>query len=221
MLPPKDEDSLIKRALKLTGCSLSLIAKNNKHVLPNNLMQNKGVIGQLLEVALGADTCNLDQPDFINLGIELKTIPVSSYGSPIESTYICYANLPPKETSWHNSRVQRKTAKILWIPYEGDKNIPLPSRQIGSPYLWEPNLVILNQMKNDWEEITELMMEGRYEELSAKKGKIIQLRPKAANSKTLIQVTNEQGEPIHTVPKGFYFRRSFTNHLFSKFYAQF
>lgn len=219
MVPPQNKKALIERASQLAGLTIANVCTQVNVQVAKNLRTNKGFVGQILEKFLGANAHNLDEPDFVHLGIELKSIPVDKRGVPLESTYICYANLPPQHSHWQQSRLQRKTAHVLWVPYEGDKLIPLPQRRVGMPYLWQPSIEDSESMQTDYEELTELMLQGRYAELDAKKGKVIQLRPKAANSKTLIKVTNEYGESILTVPKGFYFRKPFTAKILADHYA--
>lgn len=209
---------LLEAANELSGKTIKEVASAMHSFCPDDLKTHKGFVGQLFEKILEADAHNLDQPDFIELGIELKSIPVDIYAKPLESTFICYANLPPKDLNWSHSRLKRKISKVLWIPYEGDRSIPLPNKRIGSPFLWVPNKDVMSKLEKDWAEITELMLEGKYDKLNAKQGEFIQLRPKAATSKVLINVTNEVGGIIQTVPKGFYFRRTFTQSLFSEHY---
>lgn len=219
MHTPKNEAMLIERARALAGSTLAEVCHQVKQPLPDNLHTKKGFVGQLMELALGADAKNLDQPDFLHLGIELKTLPIDAKGSPLESTYICYANFPPTELHWQGSRVQRKTAKILWVPYLGDKNVALANRRIGQPFLWQPSVQVAEQLQTDYEELTDYMIKGLYSELDARKGKYIQLRPKAANGQTLITVFNEYGDPTQIVPKGFYFRSQFTKMILADVFA--
>jgi len=185
-----------------------------------SLHRAKGWIGQLIEKALGASANNLDQPDFNHLGIELKTLPLGALGQPSESTFVCVASIPNMDPDFEHSRVWRKMAKILWVPIENDPDIAVGSRRVGTPLLWSPSTPIKAQLQQDWEELIELITLGHFDALSAHKGQYLQIRPKAANAKTFIQVMDQDGRMIATVPKGFYLRPCFTQliiqeHFFS------
>ncbi len=219
IFPPATKDELLKRANTLAGKTLGELAKEGQDHVPLSLVHAKGWIGQLIERTLGANAANLDQPDFIHLGIELKTLPVTSMGHPCESTYICTASIPPIDPDWEHSRVWRKMAKILWIPIESNSEKPLLAQRIGTPILWSPTAEIAAQLRLDWEELTELLTLGHFEDLSAHRGKYLQIRPKAANAKTFIQVIDHQGNTISTVPKGFYLRPLLTKQIVQAHYA--
>lgn len=218
-LPPSSETELKQRAQALAGLTIGEVSSLVGETCPQLLKYAKGWLGQLIEKALGAQACNLDQPDFFNLGIELKTLPINAQGLPQESTYICHASIPTFERDFTNSRVWRKMAKMLWVPIESNKEKAVKDLRIGTPLLWSPADEIKAQLQEDWEELTELMILGHYEALSAHKGKYLQLRPKAANAKTFIQVFNHEGEQISLVPKGFYLRTLLTKRIIAENYV--
>ncbi len=220
ILPPLTEAELKARANAIAGKTLAMLAELHQEPVPPSQHHAKGWVGQLLEKVLGANAMNLDQPDFMNLGIELKTLPVNKMGQPCESTYICTAPIPNSDTDFESSRVWRKMAKMLWVPIEADKAKPLAQRRIGVPILWSPSSSIRNQLCQDWEEFMELITLGQFENLSAHKGKYLQIRPKAANAKTFIQVINQYGQTISIVPKGFYLRATLTQKIIQQNYAR-
>ena len=51
---------------------------------------------------------------------------------------------------------------------------------------------------------------------SSAHGEVLQLRPKAANSKALTEAVGAQGEPILTLPRGFYLKKNFTGALLAR-----
>ena len=65
-------------------------------------------------------------------------------------------------------------------------------------------------LRADWEEYMELLATGRYEEIDARLGEYLQIRPKAANSRALVAASNAEGLPAATLPRGFYLRPRFT-----------
>ncbi len=217
--PPTSTKELLARSQQVAGLTLGEVATNLGETVPCSLLRAKGWIGQLIEKALGANAVNLDQPDFIDLGIELKTIPINGDGNPSESTYICTAQIPHQEACWEQSRVWRKMNKMLWVPIEQAPHKPLSQCRIGTPLLWYLPPAIEAQLKQDWEELTELIQLGHYEDLNAYKGKYLQIRPKAANSKTFIQVIDHLGQTISTVPKGFYIRTLLTREILQTHYV--
>lgn len=216
--PPTTESELLFRANGIAGKTLGELALLWGEEVPTTLLRAKGWIGQLIEKALGANAMNLDQPDFINLGIELKTLPINPKRIPSESTYICTAPIPATDPDWESSRVWRKMAKILWVPIESTQSKPLLAQRIGTPILWSPPTEIYQTLKRDWEELMELITLGHFEDLSAHKGKYLQIRPKAANAKTFIKVINHVGQAISIVPKGFYIRATLTKQIIDEHY---
>jgi DNA mismatch repair protein MutH len=214
-MPPSTLSELLERAQALSGLSLKALADRN-HV--DISRTHKGWTGQLLEIALGASSGSKPQPDFFNLGIELKTLPINRQGKPTESTFICSA---PRtmETSWRESAVYHKLAKVLWVPILTDPSIPLLERKVSTPILWSPSPEDETILKTDWAELSEALMLGRASELTAKYGQYLQMRPKAAHSRVLIKDVNEDGELQWIVPRGFYLRSRFTQAIIQQHYC--
>ena len=63
------------------------------------------------------------------------------------------------------------------------------------------------------EELMDMIVLGQVERITARHGEVLQLRPKAANSKPLTEAIGAQGEPILTLPRGFYLKKNFTGAL--------
>ena len=90
----------------------------------------------MIERALGATAHGRDAPDFEALGIELKTMPVSRAGKVLETTFVCTIPLHEVgESPWDASRVLRKLSHVLWVPVEGERDIAVPKRRVGSALL--------------------------------------------------------------------------------------
>jgi len=217
--PPNSEQELLDRCRTITGKTILELANIFNQKIPTTLHQAKGWIGTLIEWHLGADSANKSQPDFSNLGIELKTLPLNAQYQPQESTYICTASLNPNLEVWRTSRVYKKLAHVLWVPIEASSQIPIPKRRIGTPILWKPCPKIETILKQDWEELTEILQLGQIAKLSAKQGTYLQIRPKAAHSHILTSTLDEQGEVILTGPKGFYLRSVFTKIILANHYC--
>jgi DNA mismatch repair protein MutH len=212
MQPPRTEQELLQRANNLAGKKFADLSKELNKKIPDNLLIKKGWLGQLLELALGATAASKPEPDFKELGIELKTLPINGQHQPKESTFVCSASLPCAP-EWHQSDVWQKLKCILWIPVEADPNILFAERRIGTPILWRPTTTQEKILKQDWEELTEMLALGDYQNLTARVGTYLQMRPKAANSSVLRKAINCEGEKQLIVPRGFYLRTNFTKQI--------
>ena len=208
--PPRSEPELLQRAAHIAGRTLQQIAAELGMPVPVNLRRHKGWVGSLLERVLGTDAASLSEPDFTALGIELKTLPIDRHGRPKESTFVCVAPLSARIGTWETSAVRRKLARVLWVPVEAAADIPMPLRHIGSAILWSPSGDQERVLRADWEELSEMIALGRLHEISARHGRCLQIRPKAANARALTASFNESGEPSRTMPRGFYLRAKFT-----------
>ncbi|MGL5392358.1 MAG: DNA mismatch repair endonuclease MutH [Shewanella sp.] len=217
IIPPNNLDELLERANMLAGISLAQIAQQRGLNVPKDLRRDKGWVGQLIEMELGAIAGSKPEQDFLHLGVELKTIPIDAQGRPLETTYVCVAPLTNIEgLRWQDSLVCHKLQRVLWIPVEGERHIPIGERRIGTAILWEPDKEELSLLQQDWEEIMELIALGKVATLTARHGEVLQLRPKAANSKALTQSIAEDGRLQLTNPRGFYLKTAFTAMILNK-----
>ncbi|MBB1202882.1 DNA mismatch repair endonuclease MutH [Enterobacteriaceae bacterium 89] len=215
--PPQSEAELLAQAQRLAGYTLGELAAMAKLPIPPNLKRDKGWIGVLLEIWLGASAGSKPEQDFAALGVELKTIPVDSQGRPLETTFVCVAPLTGNSgVTWETSHVRHKLNRVLWIPVEGERQIPLAERHVGSPLLWSPSAEEDHQLRMDWEELMDLIVLGQVERITARHGEVLQLRPKAANSKALTEAVGLHGQPILTLPRGFYLKKNFTTALLAR-----
>ncbi|MGC6656217.1 DNA mismatch repair endonuclease MutH [Pantoea sp. EEL5] len=215
--PPEDESTLLSRAQSLAGLTLQTLADQAGIPIPANLKRDKGWVGMLLEWHLGASAGSKAEQDFAHLGIELKTIPVDRYGKPLETTFVCGAPLTGNSgVTWQNSHVRHKLARVLWMPVEGERDIPLGERRVGAPLLWSPDAQEDEMLRQDWEELMDMIVLGQVERITARHGAWLQIRPKAANSKALTEGIGDRGQPIMTLPRGFYLKKSFTGPLLAR-----
>ena len=209
--PPETEEELRLRARRLAGWTLSDLAGHLGERTPPDLRRAKGWAGEALERALGATSGSQPEPDFPHLGIELKSIPVGHDGLPRESTYVSTVPLIGHAgLRWEGSLVRRKLCRVLFIPVEGARDIPVPQRRIGSPLLWSPMPEEEAVMRRDFEELMEMVCLGEVERISAHYGTYLQIRPKAANARARTAGVGTDGRAIETLPRGFYLRATFT-----------
>jgi DNA mismatch repair protein MutH len=211
VLPPTTERELLERASDLSGLPLSTIAARFDRPVPPDLRRAKGWVGELVERALGAVAKSRAAPDFEALGIELKTLPLTALGAPCESTFVCTIDLLRiAEVEWEASLVRRKLARVLFVPVEGVREIPVAVRRIGSPFLWSPSPTEERDLRSDWDELAGLIGRGDVESITGHLGKYLQVRPKAANSHARRRGVDRDGAVFAALPRGFYLRALFT-----------
>ncbi len=216
--PPLSEKELLESASEIAGKTLQQIANQQGLATPDNQLHHKGWVGQLLELSLGATAGSRPEPDFQHIGVELKTIPLNRSGSPKETTFVCAINLTKIESHWENSLVKHKLSRVLWVPIEADPEIPLAARRVGSAILWSPDKDQDSILRRDWEELMDMISMGELEQITAHQGQYLQVRPKAANARTLTKGIDSEGEEILTLPRGFYLRATLTNQILNQEY---
>ena len=218
--PPRSEAELLARADALAGRPLGDVAAQIGLATPTSTRRGKGWIGIVVERALGANAGSMPEPDFRLISVELKTIPVGPNRRPLESTYVCTVPLAGDAAPrWQDSNVRRKLARVLWVPFEGDRTIALPDRRIGTALLWSPSLAEDSALERDWETLMDRVVLGRAEEISAREGEWLQIRPKAANAAARRLAIGATGAKVPTLPRGFYLRPGFTAAILARHYA--
>lgn len=217
---PQSHEELLARSQQIAGLHLETLAKQLQLAVPDNLRNAKGWVGQLIEQTLGANAASQAEPDFRDIGVELKTIPLNANGKPRETTYVCTVPLAGEiEPDWESTWIRRKLSCVLWLPIEADPAIPIGQRRIGNAILWRPTPRQETILKQDWQEHMELISLGRINEISAQDGTWLQIRPKAADNRALRDTTDEDGNRVRTLPRGFYLRTQFTAMLLTEHYA--
>ena len=171
----------------------------------------------MLEKILGASAGSRPEPDFPQLGIELKSLPIDRYGKPLETTFICVAPLTRLVgASWKTSHICNKLARVLWVPVISERHMAIADRIICNPFIWSPSVEEDHLLASDWQELTDMIVLGEVEKINGKHGQVLQLRPKAANSKAKTQAFDRNGKPFMTLPRGFYIKTPFTQMLLNK-----
>jgi len=215
--PPQSEAELLQRSAQLAGKTLAQLADMIGIDIPQTQTRAKGWIGEAVEIYLGASAASKPEPDFQSIGVELKTLPLNRHGRPKESTYVC--TVPLTELSgltWETSIVKRKLARVLWVPVEADPSISFQQRRFGSVFIWSPDAAQEADLRNDWEEIIELISLGELDRITSSLGKVMQVRPKGMNASALTRTATATGEAGMTLPRGFYLRSSFTRSILEK-----
>jgi len=217
---PAREAALLVRARAIAGLRLDTLAARLSRGVPGDLRRAKGWIGELIETALGATAGPKPAPDFPELGVEVKTIPIGPDARPLESTHVCAVTLHDAGgPSWEGSLVRRKLARVLWVPIEANESLAPGSRRIGQAVLWSPTREQESQLRRDWEELMELVALGHADAIPGDLGVHLQVRPKAASGRSRAAATAPDGSRVATLPLGFYLRPSFTATILAASYA--
>ena len=215
---PQTLEQLLSQAQSIAGLTFGELADELHIPVPPDLKRDKGWVGMLLERALGATAGSKAEQDFSHLGVELKTLPINAECYPLETTFVSLAPLVQNSgVKWENSHVRHKLSCVLWMPIEGSRHIPLRERHIGTPILWKPTVEQERQLKQDWEELMDLIVLGKLDQITARIGEVMQLRPKGANSRSITKGIGRNGEVIETLPLGFYLRKAFTAGILNDF----
>jgi DNA mismatch repair protein MutH len=208
---PRDLADLASRAAALEGRTLGDLAAAAGISLAGATLRTKGKAGVVVERALGATSGSAPLPDFPELGVELKTIPLREDGQPRESTFVSALSLADADRAeWSTSPVRRKLSRVLWVPVLTPEGSALADRRIGRPLLWEPTAEQEAVLAADFDTIMGLIGIGRVESLDARTGRWLQARPKAAHGRVRTAAFGPEDEPITALPRGFYLRARFT-----------
>jgi DNA mismatch repair protein MutH len=205
---PTSIEALLERARGLTGGTVGEVAATLGASLPPSTTQGKGFVGTLVEAALGATAGSKSEPDFQDLGVELKTIPLDAAGAPRESTFVCSVPLTTiAEVELDESPLWHKLRRVLFVPIEADG--PLEARRFGASFLFEPTDEERRALRADWDLLAGLLATGDVESIDATLGDVLQIRPKGRNAADRTWVALGDDGIEATPPMGFYLRARF------------
>ena len=211
---PSSIDELFERASRLAGQRFADLAAAAELNMPQDLRRDKGWVGMMLEHYLGATAGSKPTQDFPELGVELKTLPVDASGKPLETTFVCVTPLLHiAGVNWQTSNVRNKLQCVLWLPIDGRREIPLADRVVGSAFIWQPSVQQEATLQRDWEEHMDRIALGKVEEITARQGEALQIRPKAADGSALTDAIGPDGSIIQVRPRGFYLKTQFTEQI--------
>ncbi len=106
-----------------------------------------------MERALGATAASRAEPDFPDLGVELKTLPVDEAGHCLESTFVCTAEVGDSADArgGRGAASGRRFATCSGFPSRGRATLPVAERRIGAPFFWQPGGDEEAALRADWE----------------------------------------------------------------------
>ncbi|MCB9739255.1 MAG: DNA mismatch repair protein MutH [Deltaproteobacteria bacterium] len=201
----------------LAGQPVGAIAEALAIPAPASARSGKGWTGSLLEIALGAAAGNDAAPDFPELGVELKTVPLRGDGRPAESTWVTRVPLDPQQARmpWQQSVVCAKLSAVLFVPIEAQRDRWL-DRRVGRPRLWRPTEAEAALLRSDYEEIMARVLGGRVDEIDARVGGVLQVRPKGRDSTARSAAVGADGHMTWTGSRGFYLRPTFVRRVLNR-----
>jgi DNA mismatch repair protein MutH len=173
-------------------------------------VHTKGWAGQIIERELGAS--GSQGPDFASLGVELKSVPVTTRLQPLESTAVCHIDPAAiAGESWATSYVRTKLSKVLFVALR----VPAGSRSVGErevalATLWTPSRSQEAALRTDFELfVRNYFRPGRAADITGHLGEVLQVRPKARNARDRRDAHGPDGGAIRLGKCGFYLRPAF------------
>lgn len=203
---PISMEELMSRTSALNGMTVGELASALNIPLPYNPKSAKGFVGQLAEIALGATAGAKPVQDFVNLNVELKTIPLLRSCRPAQNTHVCILEHRfIRNQTFENSNFYNKIKRVLWLPVEGDPSISLHERRFGAGFLWSPDERQYGILHDEWEEIMEFIAINGIEKITSDVGEHVLLAP--------------CGGTRNNYQYGFYLRKNFTSEIINNFLA--
>jgi DNA mismatch repair protein MutH len=181
--------------------------------VPAGRLRTKGWSGQVIERELGAGDGGALGPDFAELGVELKTVPVQRDLLPVESTAVCHIDpVAIAGESWATSYVRKKLAQVLFIALEVERRqaASVGDRRVVAVRLWSPSPEEEGLLRADFGLfVRDYFRCGRASEITGHLGRVLQVRPKARRASDLRDAFGADGKPIRIGRCGFYLRPTF------------
>jgi DNA mismatch repair protein MutH len=112
------------------------------------------------------------------------------------------------DATWEHSPVRHKLTHVLWVPVllgEADA-------RFGAPLFWRPSQEQEQVLRADFDDIMGMVAIGNVEGLTARVGRWLQARPKAAHGAVRTLAYCDEG-PQLALPRGFYLRARVTEAL--------
>jgi DNA mismatch repair protein MutH len=208
--------ALLAHARALVGVTLADLADEMGLPVPVGKVRTKGWSGQIIERELGAGEGGLRGPDFADLGVELKTVPVDATLTPLESTAVCQIDpVTIAGESWETSYARRKLARVLFVALEVPPGSPsVGDRRVAAVRLWTPDLEEERVLQADFEHFVRAYFRtGRAAQISGHQGEALQVRPKGRNAADVRRAFGPDGAPVRIGKCGFYLRPAFVGRI--------
>lgn len=176
-----DEESILRRAAKLTGNTLNQLIEYGEEVIGGT--STKGIFGQVVEEGYFLiENNNSPLPDFQDAGIELKVTPMKRNGKGLVSKerlilgIINYDEVPER----HFNIFLDKDSHILIVFYLWEENKDIYDYEFLKVVDWSPTPEELRMIKEDWDVIEGYIMRGEAHLLSERHTKYLAACTKGA-----------------------------------------
>lgn len=183
-------------------------------------LNRKGYLGNLIEKYLfDINPGNISEPDFTNLGIELKTTPLKNHSKKrfVAKERLVFSQINYDEIveeSWEDSSFLRKNKLLLLMFYLWSQDQKIIDYKFKFTYLLNLLESISNedifQIKKDWEYIVSKIKRGEAHLLSESDTYYLGACTKAANSYVL------RDQPMNRIPakpRAFSFKQQYLNYF--------
>ena len=216
-----DEESILDYAGKLSGKTLRealgeihLDTKFDDGILGD--LHYKGYFGQILERGYFLiENNNLPEPDFIDVGIELKSAPLKNIpGKGLISKermvlgIIDYNEVPRQRFAIFS----KKNSRILIVFFEWIKDQPILEYRIRKVVDWTPTPEELRVIKEDWETIEKFIMKGEAHLLSERHTKFLAACRKGTGGEENLR--DQPFSDIKAKQRALSFKSSFVNSIY-------
>lgn len=214
--------ALLSHARALIGVELAELAERLDVPIPVGAVRTKGWAGQVIERELGVEGGGIRGPDFEELQIELKTVPVGPDLAPRESTAVCQIDpIAIAAESWETSYVRHKLARVLFVALSEPRprgrlaaqrtaTGSIGDRVVAAVRLWEPSPAEEALLRGDFELfVRDYFRRGRTAEITGHMGSVLQVRPKGRNAADTRTAYDSAGRLTRVGKCGFYLRPAF------------
>lgn len=188
----------------------------------------KGSLGQLVEEIVFGYNINSNQaPDFEEVGMELKVVPLKyvnvsnkskakeeglSVKERISLSMIDYCKLA--DETWETNTLSKKLLKLLLMFYIHDKELSKMDYKFKLVEKWEPSGADLRIIRKDWETIVTKIRNGEAHNLSEGDTLYLGAATKGSSSKiTKIQPFND----LPAKQRAFSLKRNFVEDIFNNY----
>lgn len=179
----------------------------------------KGASGLIVENLLGIENNNRPEADLIQIGCEVKILPLQKNkdGSikakePTAIQMINYCEVA-KET-WETAKIRSKINLTFWVVYLAKVNGVAHHQDdyvIVDYFLDHPSDLQNSVFKKDWEEIQSYIKRGDADKLSCSMGTYLEPKTKGKNNQDKTDAPDGNGGIIQARRRAFYYKKNYTN----------
>lgn len=179
----------------------------------------KGASGLIVENLLGIENNNRPEADLIQIGCEVKILPLQKNkdGSikAKEPTAIQMINFceVAKET-WETAKIRSKINLTFWVVYLAKVNGVAQHQDdyvIVDYFLDHPSDIQNTVFKKDWEEIQSYIRRGDADKLSCRMGTYLEPKTKGKNNHDKTDAPDGNGGITQARRRAFYYKKYYTN----------